>query len=49
MSMRKSRIVDSTRFLQDFKCKVWNQNLKDAETQTGISITLSSPANFEEL
>ena len=38
--MRKSRIVDSTRFLQDFQCQVGNRNLKESEKQTGISITL---------
>ena len=31
--------------VQDFKCQVGNRNLKDAETQTEISIALSSPAN----
>ena len=38
----KSRKGDSTR------CQVGNRNLKDAETQTEISIALSSPANFKE-
>ena len=31
--------------VQDFQCQVGNRNLKDAETQTEISIALSSPAN----
>ena len=31
--------------VQDFQCQVENRNLKDAETQTEISIALSSPAN----
>ena len=33
--------------VQDFECQVVieNRNLKDAETQTEISIALSSPAN----
>ena len=30
---------------QDFQCQVGNRNLKDAETQTEISIALSSLAN----
>ena len=34
--------------VQDFQCQVGNRNLKDAETQTEISIALSSPANFKE-
>ena len=34
--------------VQDFQCQVGNRNLKDAETQTEISIALSSPANFRE-
>ena len=34
--------------VQDFQCRVDNRNLKDAETQTEISIALSSPANFKE-
>ena len=31
--------------VQDFQCHVGNRNLKDAETQTEISIALSSPGN----
>ena len=31
--------------VQDFQCQVGNRNLKDAETQTEISIALSPPAN----
>ena len=34
--------------VQDFQCQVGNRNLKDAETQTEISIALSSSANFKE-
>ena len=34
--------------VQDFQSQVGNRNLKDAETQTEISIALSSPANFKE-
>ena len=35
--------------VQDFQCQpVGNRNLKDAETQTEVSIALSSPANFKE-
>ena len=31
--------------VQDFQCQVGNRDLKDAETQNEISITLPSPAN----
>ena len=34
--------------VQDFQCQVLNRNLKDAERQNEVSITLSSPANFKE-
>ena len=40
----KSRKGDSTRF----PVQVGNRNLKDGETQTEISIALSSPANLKE-
>ena len=33
--------------VKDFRCQVGNRNLKDAETQTEISIALLSPVNFK--
>jgi len=32
--------------VQNLQCQFENRNLKDAETQTEITIALSSPANF---
>ena len=40
MLMGKSRQGDSLATAHDFQCQVRNLNLKDAETQTKISITL---------
>ena len=34
--------------VQDFQYQLGNRNLKDAETETEISIALSSPANFKK-
>ena len=46
-SQRWLPVVDGeiSKRLQDFQCRVGYRDLKDTETQTEISIALSSPAN----